>query len=159
MLLKLILLLTLTPILELYVLLQLAKIFSVAPTIALVLGTGVLGGILARSEGLRVLMRIQKELHEGTVPGDALLEGTMILIAGALLITPGIITDIIGFLVLIPPSRRMIRKLLKAWLQHRIDDGQVEFYKQAGFGPINDEPPPGSPPLEGEENDESSRQQ
>lgn len=156
---KLILLLTITPIVELYVLIYLAKLFSVGPTIALVLLTGVVGGILARSEGLRVFMRIQKKLNNGEVPGNALVEGAMILVAGALLITPGVITDVVGFLVLIPPTRRALRTLLKRWIKKKTEDGRVNAYKRAGFGPISDEPPPGSPPLEDEEHDDSTRQQ
>lgn len=154
---KLILLLTIMPIVELYVLIYLARLFSVGATLLLILGTGVVGGILARSEGLRVLARIQAKLHDGDVPGNALIEGAMILVAGALLVTPGVITDIIGFLILIPPTRRAIRGLLKRWIQRKSEEGRVEIYKQAGFGPINEKPPPGSPPLEDEERDESTR--
>ncbi len=156
---KLILLLTITPIAELYVLIYLAHRFSIGATLLLILATGVVGGILARSEGLRVLTRIQRKLHDGDVPGNALIEGAMILVAGALLVTPGVLTDTVGFLVLIPFTRHAIRGLLKRWIQRKTEEGRVEIYKQAGFGPISEEPPPGSPPLEDEERDESTRQQ
>lgn len=154
---KLILLLTTVPIVELYVLLYLAKLVGPGATLLIILGTGVVGGILARAEGLRVLTRIQKKLHEGEVPGNALIEGAMILVAGALLITPGVLTDITGFLILIPPTRRAIRGLLKRWIQRKTQEGRVDIYKQAGFGPISEEPPPGSPPLEDDERNESTR--
>ncbi|MFP4176488.1 MAG: FxsA family protein [Planctomycetota bacterium] len=152
MLLKLILLLTVTPIVELYILMRVGQVVGLPVTIVIVIGTGIVGGILARLEGLRVLGRIQGRLGEGDMPGDSLLEGAMILVAGALLVTPGILTDTVGFLILIPPSRVLLRELLKRWLKHCIETGRVEAYRNAGFGPIHREPPPGSPPLE--ENDD-----
>jgi UPF0716 protein FxsA len=151
---KLILLLTVTPLVELYLLLRLAQVMGVAATVLIVLGTGVLGGILARAEGLRVLARIQEDLRDGRVPGKSLLEGAMILVAGALLVTPGILTDGVGFLILLPPSRVLLRHVIERWLKRKIDQGRVDFYKQAGFGPIHDEPPPEAPPLENEQHDD-----
>lgn len=149
---KLILLLTVTPIVELYLLVRLAQIIRPGPTILIVLATGILGGVLARAEGLRVLSRIQQELKKGNVPGDSLLEGTMILVAGALLVTPGILTDIVGFAILLPPSRVVLRDVIKRWMKRKIEEGKVDVYRQAGFGPIHDEPPPGSPPIENGDN-------
>lgn len=148
---KLILLLTVTPLVELYLLMRLAQITGVGATILIVLGTGVLGGILARAEGLRVLARIQIDLQNRSMPGNSLLEGAMVLVAGALLLTPGILTDACGFLLLLPPSRVLLREVIKRWLEKKMNQGKVDVYKQAGFGPIQDEPPPDSPPLENEE--------
>lgn len=147
---KLILLLTVTPLVELYLLVRLAQITGWGATILIVLTTGILGGVLARAEGLRVLARIQHDLQNQEMPGNSLLEGAMILVAGALLITPGILTDAVGFLILLPPTRVLLRDIIKGWLKGKIDRGKVDVYKQAGFGPIRDEPPPGSPPLENE---------
>jgi UPF0716 protein FxsA len=154
MLLKLILLLTVTPLVELYLLMRLAQLTGVAATILIVLSTGVLGGILARAEVVRVLARIQEDLRAQRMPGNSLIEGAMILVAGALLVTPGIITDAVGFLILLPPTRVLLRDVLKYWLKKKIDEGKVDVYKRAGFGPIRDDPPPGSPPLENEDENE-----
>jgi len=148
MLFKLILVLTITPIIELYLLIQLTQLTSFATTLLVILATGVVGAALARMEGLRVLGRIQSEMQQGRLPGDSLLDGGMILVAGALLVTPGILTDTVGFLILIPFTRAALRRLLKRWLRRKMEEGQVRFYKQMGFGPIRDEPPPGAPPLE-----------
>lgn len=148
---KLILLLTVTPLVELYLLMHLARLTSVGTAILVVVLTGVIGGILARREGLRVLGRIQSDLEEQRMPGNSLLEGAMVLVAGALLVTPGILTDAVGFLILIPPTRAVLREIIKRWLKNKIDQGKVDVYKQAGFGPIREEPPPGAPPLEDED--------
>ena len=148
---KLILLLTVVPIVEFWVLMELKDWTSFSFTVLVVLGTGVVGAILARMEGLRTLRRIRDELGEGRIPGDSLLDGAMILVAGALLVTPGVLTDAAGFLLLAPPSRSLLRRALKHWIKGKMDGGEVFFHKRMGFGPISQEPPPGSPPMEGED--------
>ena len=150
---KLILLLTLTPIVELYLLVRLTQATSFALTVAVILGTGLVGAILAKAEGLRVLRRIRQDMQEGRLPADGLLDGGMILVAGALLITPGILTDCFGFLLLFPSARSVLRGAIKRWIRRKIRTGQVQFYQSMGFGPIRDEPPPGTPP-DGEEIEE-----
>ena len=108
--LRLLIAFTAVPILELFLLVELGTVIGVAPTILLVVLTGLLGAYLTRREGLGVLRRIQKDLHEGRPPTDSLLNGAVILISGALLLTPGLVTDLIGFLGLIPTSRSMLVK-------------------------------------------------
>jgi UPF0716 protein FxsA len=148
-LLKLILLLSVVPFTELYLLVKLTEWWdSFWYTVLLIVATGVLGGWLARREGLRALRRIQNQLGEGQLPGAAMLDGLLILIAGALLLTPGIITDAVGLLLLAPPGRRAARRLLTRWIKRRMAAGDVVFHSSMGFRPIHREPPPGSPPLE-----------
>ncbi len=114
--LRLLLLFTLVPLTELFLLLWLADKTSWLFTLWLVIFTGVLGAWLARREGLRCLREIQQRIDRGELPTDSLLEGVMILVAGAVLVTPGVLTDILGFSLLIPPFRRVIRR----WLAGRI---------------------------------------
>jgi UPF0716 protein FxsA len=151
MLLKLILLLTIVPLVELFILVKLAQATSFLLTICIVLGTGALGAALARIEGLRVLARMQEQLDRGELPADSILDGVLVLLAAALLVTPGLITDACGFLLLIPPTRRLVRDRLKAWVMRRIAVGRGGFGTARGFEPIHDQPPPGSPPLEDED--------
>ena len=139
---KLILLLTIVPLVELYLLVELTEATSFSVTVLVILGTGVLGAFLAKMEGLRVLRRIQQEMAELRLPADSLLDGAMILVAAALLVTPGLLTDGVGFLLLLPPTRAVARGVIKRWIKRKIQLGQVHFHQQMGFGPISDEPPP-----------------
>jgi len=107
---RLILLLTVVPLVELVILLRLAQAISWGPTIVLVIVTGVLGAWLARREGFRTLLTIQEEMAAGRMPTLSLMEGVMILVAGVLLVTPGILTDLVGFALLVPPIRRWVAR-------------------------------------------------
>jgi UPF0716 protein FxsA len=109
---RLILLLTIVPIVELALLLKLAEWIGGWSALAIVLVTGILGAVLAKYEGLRCFARIQRELAGGRLPGKRLIDAVLILVAGALLVTPGVLTDIAGFCLLIPPTRSVIRQLL-----------------------------------------------
>lgn len=115
MLLNLLILFTVVPIVELALLIQIGKVIDVGPTIALILLTGILGAALARHEGLRTLRQIQNELNAGRMPGRQLVDALMILLAGVLLITPGVLTDGVGFALLLPP----VRALMRRWLEKR----------------------------------------
>ena len=120
MLIRLILLFTVVPFVELIILLKLADRFSWQRTLALVVVTGVVGAWLARREGLKALNRIQADLARGEMPTDSMIDGVMILAAGLLLVTPGILTDALGFALLIPPIRRRLRRGLVESLRKRI---------------------------------------
>ena len=139
---KLILVLTIIPLVELYLLVKLTEATSFGVTLLVILGTGMLGAFLARMEGLRVLRRIQQEMAGLRLPADSLLDGVLILVAAALLITPGLLTDSVGFLLLFPPTRTVARGVVKRWIKRKIQFGQVRFHQQMGFGPISDESPP-----------------
>lgn len=108
----------LIPILELAVLLKLHDVAGLVNTLAIVIITGFVGAFLARAQGIMVLAQIQRDLAEGKMPAPRLMDGVMILIAGVLLITPGLITDTVGFLLLIPAVRTIIR----AWLRRKLEE-------------------------------------
>lgn len=112
MLLPLLLILTVVPLTELMILLRLAERFSWERTLLLVVVTGVIGAYLARREGVKTMTKIQADLSRGVMPTDAMLEGVLILLAGMVLVTPGVITDALGFALLIGPIRRWVRKRL-----------------------------------------------
>lgn len=119
MFLRLLLLFTIVPLVELFLLVQLGRVVGAWPTIALVLCTGVLGAALARHQGLGVVRRLQSELQSGGLPADALIDGLLILVAAAVLLTPGLLTDVMGFVLLVPRGRRAVRSIVGRWLGSR----------------------------------------
>ena len=123
MFLRLLLLFTVVPLVELYLLIRLGAVIGVVPTLALVIVTGALGASLARWQGLGVIGRISEDLAQGRLPTDALIDGLLILIAGALLLTPGMITDALGFFLLVPPGRSAVRKAIARRLARRAGVG------------------------------------
>jgi UPF0716 protein FxsA len=120
-LLRLLLLFTTIPLAELALLLWIGGRIGLMPTVALILATGALGAALARHQGLATWGRFQEALAAGRLPGRELLEGLLILVAGALLLTPGVLTDAAGFLLLVPPARRWIVGRAEFRLRGRIE--------------------------------------
>lgn len=107
------------PLLELYLLLLVGRYMGLFPTLALVLGTGFLGAWLAQSQGASTFARIRQDLDAGRMPTDSLADALLILIAGAVLLTPGLLTDAAGFFLLVPPGRRWVRgRLRRAFARH-----------------------------------------
>ena len=111
---RLLLLFTLVPLLELFLLIKVGELIGVWATVVLVITTGALGAFLTRIEGMRVLGQVRNDLQAGRVPTERLLDGFLILLAGAVLLTPGLITDALGFFLLVPPGRRVIREAVAA---------------------------------------------
>jgi UPF0716 protein FxsA len=112
------------PLIELAILIKLGSLVGLLPTIALVIVTGVAGASLARSQGLRVLLQIRQELAAGRVPVDRLMDGLLILIAGALLLTPGLLTDLVGLAVLVPGPRDFVKRQLGRKLTALVRSGR-----------------------------------
>jgi len=96
------------PFVEIYLLLLVGGIVGVFPTILLVVFTAMLGTYLLRQQGLATLQRFQESLAQGTIPAYEMIEGPIILVGGALLLTPGFFTDALGFACLVPSVRRKI---------------------------------------------------
>lgn len=105
----------LVPIIEIYLLIRIGGLIGVMPTIVLVILTAFIGAILLRIQGLQTYRRFHQALRQGRVPTTEILEGIALLIGGALLLTPGFFTDVIGFICLLPFSRRFVI----AWLAAR----------------------------------------
>lgn len=131
---RLALLFVVVPIVELMLLIELGRYIGLLPTIGLVMLTGVSGAWLARAEGLRVLFQFQTELASGTLPGQALLDGLSVLIGGAFLLTPGVMTDVVGFSLLVPFTRRWIQRQVRVWLERQVEEGEVRVVTMGGFG-------------------------
>lgn len=144
LLLYLFLLFTVGPLVEVMLLVYLSQQFSLLTTIALVILTGIVGAALARWQGVTALMRVQRRVRRGQVPADELFDGVLILVAGIVLVTPGLITDVMGFALLVPPIRSVVKRLLKAWAKKNI-----EVRTTAGPQPFWQKPP--EPHFEGQQ--------
>ena len=146
---RLLLLFIVVPALELALLIEVGSRIGTLATLAIIVVTGVLGAALARQQGLRTIGAIQAELAHGELPASAMLDGVIILVAGALLITPGILTDAVGFLCLAPVARNAVKRALQKRFERAIREQQIhvrtEFFESGGPpGPIYDvtpEPP------------------
>ena len=117
---RLLLLFTIVPAVELILLVQVGQRVGVWPTIALIVGTAVLGAYLSKREGLAVWKRFNEKVQAGGLPGSELLDGVIVLVAAALLLTPGVLTDVVGVLGLLPPSRALIRREVAKRLKGRV---------------------------------------
>lgn len=114
------------PILEIAILLQVKEVLGFDGTLALVVVTAILGAWLARWQGLRQIGLIQRELEAGQMPAPQMLDGVLILIAGVVLLTPGLFTDAAGFFLLIPPGRAIVRHLLKHVFEKKFQSGTID---------------------------------
>lgn len=115
---RLLLLIIVVPFVELCLLLLLGELTAWYVPILFILGTGLLGTWLTRTQGLTVYRRIQNELAAGRMPTDSMIDGVMIFVAGVLLVMPGVLSDILGISAMIPPVRAFYRRQLVAWF-HR----------------------------------------
>lgn len=121
--LRLFLLIVLLPLAELWLLIEIGRAVGSGPTILLVLGTGLLGAVLVRSQGFYILSQIRADLGQGIIPGEKLFDGLCVLAGGLFLLTPGLITDLGGLLLLIPYTRRWFKALLRRFLRRLINQG------------------------------------
>ncbi len=126
MLLKLFLCFTLIPVIELYLLIQVGTVIGGLNTILLVILTGFLGAWLARLEGMNTMMRLRMNLQQGLMPAEELIDAVIIFGAGIVLITPGLITDIFGLLLLWPVTRNKFKQLLRKKFDEMKLNGSID---------------------------------
>jgi UPF0716 protein FxsA len=142
----LLLLFLVVPLAEIYLLIQAGGVIGALNTVALVVLTAVVGAWLLRLQGLATLRRVQQSLERGELPETALVEGVLLLLAGALLLTPGFITDAVGFALLVPAARvALARTVLARGVLHAADHGE----------PPDDPPSAGGRIIDGEARRES----
>ena len=127
MLFYLFLLFTVVPLAELALLVWLGGETQWWVPILLVLADGILGAVLLRWQGWKAITRIQAELAAGQMPADALVDGLLVFLAGALLITPGMLTDAAGFALLIPRVRALVKRGAQAWLRRHVQVQTTAF--------------------------------
>jgi UPF0716 protein FxsA len=132
-LLRLLLLMTLFPVVETAILVAIGAKVGPLPTFALVVGTGLLGATFAKREGLAVLRQLGQEMSTGLPPAERLVEGALVAMGGLLLITPGVLSDLLGLALVIPWTRRAFVPRVLAWARRNVT--------VVGVGG----PPPGAP--------------
>jgi UPF0716 protein FxsA len=140
---RLLALFILLPAVELALLIEIGGRIGTLPTFALILATGAIGAALARREGIGVVGRVQRELDEGNLPATSLVDAVLILVAGALLITPGVITDLVGFGLLTPVVRGRVRAWLWGRFERAMEEGRVHVAGRVHVDPTQgpSEPP------------------
>jgi UPF0716 protein FxsA len=138
---RLFVLFTALPLLDLWLLLHVGRAIGFWNTVALVILTGMAGAWLARAEGFRVLRAWQDALAQGRVPEEGVLSGALVLAGALLLVTPGVLSDVLGLALLFPPSRRLVAAGLRRWLRRQVDKGRVRVFTMGG-------PPPPDEPID-----------
>lgn len=129
---RLLLLFFIVPALELALLLQIGRWIGLWPTLSLIFTTALAGSYLARREGMATWRAFRQRLAEGQLPGRELIDGLVILLAGALLITPGVLTDLVGLLGLLPPTRALMRRYLIRRLHQTLQQQTIRLYLSLG---------------------------
>ena len=142
MFLRLLLLFVIVPALELAILIEIGKDIGFWPTMGLIILTGVMGSSLTRRQGIAVWSQFNSKLQTGALPGKEIIDGLIVLCSGALLLTPGVLTDFVGFLGLIPQSRVFIRTLIQKYISKSQPQGSFQF-TASPFE--NMQPPPEQP--------------
>ena len=122
------------PVAELALLLRVGRAIGFWPTLTLVLFTGVVGAMLARLEGTRTLLAFRGQLARGGIPGQPLMDGACVLVGGALLLTPGFLTDAVGFALLLPPTRRWIQRFVRRRIEDGVEAGTIQVAMAGGGG-------------------------
>jgi UPF0716 protein FxsA len=131
---RLFLLFVTVPVIELFLFLVIGQRIGIAATFAIILLTGILGATLAKSQGLKAIARYQTSLAEGHLPHEAIIDSLLILIAGVLLLTPGFLTDAIGFSLLVPSIREKIRGRLERSIKDKITVAGQDMGMKASRG-------------------------
>lgn len=115
----LVILFIVVPIVELYVIIQIGSLIGVIPTLALLVADALLGSLLLRHQGRGAWRRFNAALAERRFPGREVADGLLVAVGGTLLLTPGFLTDVVGLALLIPPTRAIMRRLLRGFVSRR----------------------------------------
>ena len=118
-----------TPLVELAILIYLGTLIGALNTILIVVITGLLGAFLARRQGLATLSRIRNSVEQGVLPSGDLFQAVLILIGGLLLLTPGLITDLVGFALLIPLTRNVVTRWFRNFIQRKIERKETLYWR------------------------------
>ena len=121
---------------ELYVIVQVASAIGALETIALLVVMTIVGIWLVKRVGIQLLGRLQAQAAAGKVPTDQLIDGPLLLLAGLLILIPGFITDVAGLLLLLPPTRALVRKMFRGTLAGRVTSGATTWVNRRGWSTV-----------------------
>lgn len=148
----LLLLFIVLPAVELALLIEIGRRIGTLETLGVIVVTGAVGAAMARSQGLRVLSQVREEISAGTMPAASLVDGVLILVAAALLVTPGVLTDAFGFLCLVPGFRTLVKRELLRRFERAVEEGRVQMnirpeVRFQGSPPVRPDPRTGRPTI------------
>ena len=109
------------PLVEILILVKIGMLTSFWVPITIVIVTGVVGSALARREGWKVLERMRDDVRTGQMPADSLVDGFLVLLAGVLFVLPGVLSDVVGIVLLFPPSRQLVKRGVAAWFRRNVE--------------------------------------
>jgi UPF0716 protein FxsA len=141
----LVLIFIVVPLAELYVIIQVGQAIGLLPTLALLLADALLGSLLLRHQGRAAWIRFNRALAEGRLPHKEVFDGVLIIMGGALLLTPGFLTDIVGLILLIPPTRALVRAFSARFVRRRLALGGAAWSFGPPRRPPRARPAPGGP--------------
>ncbi len=132
--LKLLLIFIFVPLLELVIIIEMASRVGLGWTVLSLLAVSAAGAALARSQGRGAFSRIRRDVREGVMPADPLIDGALVLAGALLLLTPGYLTDAAGLLILLPPVRRPLRSLVRRNIRTTVEKRVAGIYRAGAFG-------------------------
>ena len=125
---RLILIFIVVPLIEILLLIEIGSRIGALNTIFIIVLTGILGASLMRHQGFTIIRNIQRDLSQGRMPTGELINGTLVLVGGIVLLTPGFFTDAVGFVLLLPPTRALILKKIQLLIRRKIESGDIHIF-------------------------------
>lgn len=112
-------------VIEISLYLAIGKAIGILPTILVIIITSIIGGFVIRTTGIRTIAAVQADLAKGIMPGIALISGLLSLVGGIFLVLPGVVTDVLGIILVLPPTRKLFNPLITAWLRRKTKNRQM----------------------------------
>jgi len=125
---RLILIFIVVPLIEILLLIEIGSRIGALNTIFIIVVTGILGASMMRQQGFTIIRNIQRDLSQGRMPTGELINGALVLVGGIVLLTPGFFTDAVGFVLLIPATRALIRKKIELLIRRKIESGDIHIF-------------------------------
>jgi UPF0716 protein FxsA len=125
---RLILIFIVVPLIEILLLIEIGSRIGALYTIFIIILTGILGASMMRQQGFTIIRNIQRDLSQGRMPTGELINGALVLVGGIVLLTPGFFTDAVGFVLLIPATRALIRKKIQLLIRRKIESGDIHIF-------------------------------
>lgn len=125
---RLILIFIVVPLIEILLLIEIGSRIGAFNTILVIVLTAILGASMMRQQGFTIMRNIQRDLSQGRMPTEELINGALVLVGGIVLLTPGFFTDAVGFILLIPATRGFIRKKIQLLIRRKIESGDINIF-------------------------------
>ncbi|TWE03969.1 UPF0716 protein FxsA [Peribacillus frigoritolerans] len=117
------------PVVEIIVLLLSGNLIGFWPTLFLIVATGLIGAYLAKRQGMETWKKAQEQIRYGMMPGNEIIDGICIFIGAALLLSPGLISDTMGLILVFPPTRNLLKPIVIRFIMNRMNKGKVTIIR------------------------------